>query len=188
MKIYQEFRSIVELADFLNWNVKGVQNTIDLGRWIPADHAVKGGGATRKARLFGFCSILHMSMARSLVSETVGQKAAFEMTRSAAYTGEVTFDEPSNRHPGFPVEEKHGETFLAISSGRTWIGPLHTECPGRAFEDMRSHLGGQHGGHSIDTIMLVSLNRHFERVCRWMGYDPHDVLEEAYGVNLTEPA
>ena len=133
---------------------------------------IEGAGSPGVYRRFSFFNVMEIAVAKALID--VGVKdltAAFEVAREFAHTGDgPVFNQPG-RQPSTPFNEV-GITLLCV-------GEKRSECvhwqPGKdPLSIIFSRLKKPEG------IIILHMNKLFDRVTSALGYHPEKVLQDAY--------
>lgn len=167
---------IIEITDVTKYNLQ----SYSVRGHLVSDSANIGGGKVQgKRRTYSFCSLMHLAIAKELIDVGFAAKSAFNHAAQFAYTGSSDEEDNFDREPGLPFHQDHGDTLLAVSGNRIWIGCWRHSSP-NSMDNMMSALGGSAGYTGVTVLALVNASNVFDRVCRRMDQQAYDILDEVY--------
>jgi len=141
---------------------------------------IEGGGSRGIRRKFSFFNLMDIAIARALVDAGLAPKSAFQISQYFAHTGGDRTETSPERHPSLPFHQSHGDTILATSLGRHWIGTVD-EKSGGGIQAMFFHLSLARTERPVESAAIVNTSAIFSQVCEGLSLHPYKVLDEIYG-------
>lgn len=177
MILQQQF-TLAQIAEALGKNPATPRTHINRGYVVAQgprapEKKDEGGKPEGKHRRFSFFAASQFAMAYKLEAAGLQLPKAFEYAAEFAHGGGDGLFGLPERFPGLPFHHNHGTTIFAAGCGR-------------GCEDLWKHGGGYDTYGNIrsrlkcDDFVTVNASAVFNTLCRGLGVQPREALDEAY--------